>query len=478
MKYLKTCLGFREYKAFPDRIAFKGKCVASNNCIRIPTGLRDFADFGYAFVQVNGKSEKFRIRTYNDRKMKVFICFLGRKLSGKIYDMHLKTNGKFSDIVKKALDSRSLGILGSDKDVRLHINKEGRLLLKFLVSGISKTKSHSIVHKLLKNKQKTIPLGSLKAVIKELGLKPEILASFVENYYVHRVKKGLKFPDEKMNCPKEIYRLIGLVNGDGHLSRFGVYFYGHNKNLHADFKRGIKAIEPNAKFKKALVNGSVLKTYTYSAQLARKIDNLGAISGNKLITNYFINIPNNFHAYAEYLSGFFDTEGSFIKDGHLAIASSVSIRNPTAKINLLSTEEHKTLLKIAKTKGKICELPSGYRHYRLGLNSLKGKEQVIKKISEIYPATLLAVKRFLGELGINSKLELKYISIYPKNGNVNIGWWNKITLIEDVIKFAAIVDLHDSKKKRKIHDFVLKYITTKDFLDLKAHLKVNGHKYR
>ncbi len=459
MKSIKTRLEFNEYEAFEDRIAFKGKCY-SNGCIRIPTTLKHFSHIDYAFIKVNNSFEKIKVSIHNDRNSKVYCCIIGKKNQGKVYEVYLRTNERFSNALKKLFQSSETK--NYSDDMRINISEDGKLVLKFLVSGIGKFNSFGIVHNILKNRQKSILFKNLKKALLKMNLDLRNFSPFMENYFFSKIKNDIKPLDISSNISKEISRMIGLVNGDGHLSDYSINFYNSDKKLHDDFETGIKSLEPLIKIKKGFVRGNIPKSYIYSRKLAEKLKEAGCMTGNK--TNSIIAQNIEKLDIIEYLSGIYDSEGCFIKDSHIIIPASVCINNICFSNEVLD--------KITK-KYKPRILPSSTLCYSLSISKAKEffLENTFNEIRNKKPNNVIIIENILKNLSINSKTELKSISIYPDSKKFNANWWIRITKIEDVIKFSSLINLHSEDKNRALNSFVSKYIDYKDFDKIKNSFK-------
>jgi len=463
-KSIEFKLKFRKYEFYPDKILFKTKVSCGR--IRVHPTLENFAYLDKAYVKIYGGIKSVNLHEYYDRKTRQLNGYVSVRLNRKFVEVYVKTKPEFAIALKNALKSKQKLSVLFQNGTRLYVNKPGKLLMKLLVATVSKIKSHSEIHNFLKGKNKSIFFETLIDFVKRANLNENFLAPFVENYYVAVAKKELTFPNNPINLSKNIYRTIGLINGDGHLSSSGVFFYNKNKQLHGDFKLGINIINSGAELKENEDYNGLTRTYVYSVKLVKKLKGLGVIFGNKLISNEPIEIPNNFYALSEYLGGIFDTEGSIIGDHNLVISNCASIHQQNFG-NSISDEEYRFLLNIAESKGTPHYFPTGYKYYRIGLKTIKSatnliKEKILTK-AKSSPSTLLnSTFDILKSLGINAKKELKYFLVYPNSKKVNAVWWIEISHIEDVIKFASIIRIHHKEKREKIRYLIKDYVTKTD----------------
>lgn len=476
MKSIRVKLKFKEYEFFPDKILFKTKVYLGR--IKVHPTLENFAYLDKAYVKVNNELKVVKLHQYLDRRTRQLNGYVSIKMNHKVVDVYVKTIPEFATILKTALASeQKLSDLFRD-GTRIYVNSAGKLLLKLLVTSASGTKSHSEIHNLLEGRCKSTYLETLLDFIKNTKVDECLLTPFVENYYVAILKKELKFPKEPLLLPKNVYRVIGLINGDGHLSKVGVYFYNTDKELHRDFKLGINIIDPDIRFKEKQLYNGMSKTYVYSADLARKLYKLGAIMGNKLLVNNPVNIENNFYAITEYLGGIYDTEGSFTRDNHVIIISNCASikRNEVKLYNELTENEYEYILGLAKSYGVLRKTPCGYKYHHLGLKPLKTDsslmaKKILDKSHSIRPVLLITIQNILDKLGINACTELKSFLIYPGSADVNTVWWVKISSVEDIIKFLSVVHIHSKEKRKVIRSFVRDYVSKNDFFKIKDYIK-------
>jgi len=469
--YLITNLGFKNYIAYTDKIIFKTK--TSKRFIKIPKTLKTFAEFKKAYVKLGSKYRKLEIRSYKEKQLQVYYVYIGKHAKNK-FDIYLKTNKLFSNALKKSLGSKPLMVHANNNKVI--VDRYGIIILRFLVSSIKDKKLFHTIHNYLQGRSKSILFKHLKNIVKTLDTDIDF-SPFIENYFVAMAKQELNIPhNTELPYPREFYRSAGLINGDGHLNQYGVHFYNTDKVLHSDFKKGLKTLFPTIEFKQYLVRGGVDKTYMYSYKVAKRLSNLGVISGKKVDATAQIEFAKSFYAISEYLSGIFDAEGCFIDDSHIVIPTSKLLWRDDSSNNEITSDEYKFLLDLSIKHGRLSILPSGSKCYIIGLKILRktkeGKE-ILEKTLIRQPQIALHLEKIFINLGIGSKTELKSLAIYPNSRKIVSYWWVKITPIKDVIKLASIIDIHSSIKKKAIEKFIFNYLSKTDFSRLKNYFKGN-----
>lgn len=473
MNYLETKFEWKRYRAYFDKITFESKC-GSNGVIKLSKSLKQFANFDFLYVKIWGTMKKFEITIGKDRGNLIYRSYIGYSNRKKDFLVYLKTTPKFKKIITKALKN-SKDILENYKNpnFRIRINEDGILLLRFLLNISSKNK---YIPRMLSGNvvQKSITLKTYKNLIREHRINSKLLSPFLSNRYIDEIKYTPIINGVKVDNP-QIYRLIGMINGDGTLTKYGAYFYGNDQILHEDFKKISLSLDRDLDIK-TTKSTPTLKTYWYSKKLATYLNQLGVIYNRKLNFMDIIKIDKNLLAYSEYLSGIYDTEGSIIKDSHIVIPTSVTVYNKD--IRILDEKETKHLFRLGKEKGILTEFSaSDSKYYRLGLNKLKKDKRgrnILIKLRNHFPGLALSNKKILEDLNINPKLELKNISIFPKSYILTATWWVKITLIKDVIKFAAIIEPHLDRKVEKLNRFLFNHITPEDFEIVRGIINKNG----
>ena len=470
--YIKTNFGLKDYHAFPDRIEFIVR-TGKKREVFVPKALKHFTKFNQLYLKINGKVKICKINTYKDRKYIVHRAYVGKNITGIVY---LKTKKQFSKIIDKAIGSEENIICKYKDNIRLNLNSEGKLLLKFLVPSSNRDKSFHSFHNILKGRCASITVENLKKMVNDIGLNPKMLTPFLENYFVDKVKRDLIFPKENVGLPKEVFRSIGLVNGDGHIDCDKVYFYGHNLKLHEDFKRGIFSLFPkvNFKFCKNLPS-NIPTSYAYGRKIPKKLIESGCLQGNKVSNKRKIFLPNNFHAISEYVSGFFDAEGSLIKYSNLVIASCTSIVNDNFRV--ITKKQNEMVKLVAREHGRKYKMPHhNLNYYHIGLRILlkvDKKGTILKKIKKEIPPLIKTAYEGLKSLGITSKMELRSLTYIPHKGIINAVWWVKLTPIKEVIKFAICTNPRSGHKNKRIENFLHKHLTLDDYQKLKDFIKEN-----
>lgn len=478
--FIKTNLSFKDYLAYPDKIIFEIRTDKSGD-IKISKSLKNFTKFDYLYVKIENKYEKLRINKRKDRKYDVFIVKTESKHKYKSFKVYLKTTPQFNKVLKKAFESKQ-NILDSNYngDFRITVNEDGKLLLKFLVPSLVRGKEFFSIHNLLSNKVKSLTFNNFKNVLTSLKINPQLITPFSKNYFVVKSKEEIKFISAKLKSKGKLYRAIGIINGDGHLGHGMIICYGNDDIVHKDFREGLENFQQPLKFQNKINKFcNVNLTQVNSTMLVRKLSKIGAIVGNKLRSMERICIPQDFYTYTEYIGGMFDTEGAFITDSHLILPASISIKSKES--SLLNEKESQSLIKFAEEKGRHCKIEiSKSEYYTLGMKLMKeagNRKHILKKILNPPPPISSLNKKILDALGIESKLELKSIYVYPKSENINTNWWVKITLIKDVIKFFSLIDTHSIKKKEKIKNFIFRYINKRDYQEIKDFIKKNLRDY-
>lgn len=473
MKYLKAKLKWEEYKAYPDKIIFQSKC-SSNGMIKLSKTLKQFAKFDFLYVKINGKLRKFTITTGKDRGNLIYRCYIGRSNRNRKFQVFLKTISRFRGILIKSLGSKK-DILDNyeNPNFRIKISDDRILLLRFLLNLSSKSKH---IPRIVSGDtiQKSITLETYKNMIRENNVNSKIISPFLSNRYIDEIEYNFTKDMVDVANP-EIYRLVGLINGDGTLTKYGAYFYGNEKVLHNDFERISLNLDRNLQIKKSKVL-KTYKTYWYSVTASKQLNKIGTIYNRKLDFITGFELPFNLNVYSEYLSGFYDAEGTFIKDSHIILPTSVTVSNKN--INILTKRETKYLLNLAKEEGRFKYfIDTDSKSYGLGLNKLnksKKRKEILIKLNRHFPGLMLSNKKILDNLSISSKMELKYISVYPLSENITAHWWLKITSIKDVIKFSVIINPTLIEKQKKLNDFVFNHITTDEFKKIGELINKNG----
>jgi len=469
-KFIRTNLSFKDYFSYSDKITFKIKLNKSGET-KISKNLMNFAKFNYLHVKIGNKYKKFEIYKSKDRKYEIYMSTIGRNYKHRSFEAYLKTTSEFHNVLNKAFENQlNIQNFYKNNDFRIEVSNEGKLLLKFLVPSLARGKEFYTLHNILTNRVKSLTLTNLRNVLASLKINPQLMAPFLKNYFVNKLKEEIRFIPARLKSERRLYRTLGIINGDGHLGHSMVICYGNDAIIHKDFRKGLEHINQSLKFKSTVVKVSnVNKTQVNSSVLLNKLTILGAIEGNKLKNMKKINIPKDFYAYTEYMGGMFDTEGAFIEDSHLIFPTSISIKSK--ELNLLNRKQNELLLELAKEKGKYQKIKnSNCEYYLLGLRPLKKTtqgEEIIKRIYNSLPPITLLNKKILDELGIYSKIELKSLYIYQKSNNINANFWLKTTLIKDIIKFFSLIEIHSIKKREKIKSFVYKYISEQDYKEIK-----------
>lgn len=475
MKCLKTKIKWKEYKAYPDKIIFKSKC-GSNGTIYISKTLKQFANFDFLYIKIKNKIKRFKIIEEYDRRMLRYRAHIKPiKYFDKNFTVHLKTTKQFKNILIKALNNKK-NILReyTNPNFRLHIDEKGKLLFRFLINLSSKNKVAYPIAKLLNGTQKTITFKDYKKIINKFNLENKIFSPFIKNYYVKEIIQQKPFKSQKSFNP-EVFRLVGLINGDGTLTKYGAYFYNNDKILHQDFITISKTLDKDLKIKKKQLK-TTFKTYWYSKKIATKLNQYGTIYNRKLDFLSIPKIDKNLLAYSEYFSGIYDTEGTIIKDSNVVIPTMVTVYNKN--INILNENELEYIFSLAKEEGLFKYMKdTGSQYYKLGLNKLKQNKKamsILKKLRKHYPGLALLHKKRLDDLNIFSKLELKSIYVYFKTKTITAFWWIKINLIQDVIKFVSIINPHIKRKQQKLINYISNYVTLNDLKEIKNFMHQNG----
>jgi len=327
---------------------------------------------------------------------------------------------------------------------------------------------------------KTITLKSYKYIINKFDVDSKLFSPFIKNYYVQTIVKersGKRNGLTKSKARPEIFRLVGLINGDGTLTKYGAYFFNDDHILHQDFIEISKSLNNDIEIKYEKIK-TTSKTCWYCGKLATKLNENGTIYDRKLDFLGDININKNILAYSEYFSGIYDTEGTIIKDSNIIIPSSVTIYNKN--INILTKKELEYLFLLAKKYGIFKRIKdTGSEYYSLGLNKLKGNKLsriILEKLRNHYPGLALSHKKMLDNIKINSKLELKSVHVNLRTNRITAAWWVKINLVEDVIKFVSLIEPHIKRKTQKLNNFILNYVTLTDLKKIKDFVYENGTK--
>ena len=479
MKFLKNKVKWKEYKSYPDKITFKAKC-GSNGTIKISKTLDKYSNLDFLYVKIDNRIRKFKITKGHDRGMLIYRAYVKRKYSGKELQAYLKTTISFKNIMIKALSNKK-DILKeyTNPNFRLYVSEEGQILLRFLINLSSKNKISQLTS-LFNKSHKTITLKTYKHIINKFEMDSKLFSPFIKNYYTQNiVKEELEEPNYLVR-PKarpKIFRLVGLINGDGTLTKYGAYFFNDDYVLHQDFIEISKFLDNDIGIKYEKVK-TTSKTCWYSVKLANKLNQHGAIYNRKLDFLNNLNIDKDIFAYSEYLSGIYDTEGTIIKDSNIIIPSSVTVYNEN--INILTKNELECLFLLAKNQGIFKRIEdTGSEYYRIGLNKLKKNKKyrlILKKLRNHYPGLALSHKKILDNIKINSKLELKFIDINFRTNRITAAWWLKINLIEDVIKFVSIIEPHIERKAQKLNNFISNYITLADLNKIRDFVYEDGIK--
>ena len=470
MKCLKSKFEWKEYHAYPHKIIFVSK-VGSNGMIKLSKTLKHFANFNFLYGDINKKIIKFPITTGKDRGNIIYRSYVGKSNRKKILKVYLKTSPRFGKVLTRALNNK-VDILDNCKNLnyRINISKDGKLILRFLLNLGSKNK---YIPRILSNggKAKSTTMGTYKNLIKEYHLNSKVISPFLSNRYIEEV--GNLIIESKVNINKpSIYRLIGMINGDGTLTKYGAYFYGNEEELHNKFKEISLSINKNLNIKTSKIP-TTTKSYWYSSKLSDELNKKGAILNKKINFIDTINFPKNISVYSEYLSGFYDAEGTIIKDSNIVLPTSVTVHNKNIKI--LNEHEIEYLFNLAKTKGHFNHLKdTGSKHYSLGIKTLEDKQGkiILNKIKKHFPGIALSNQKILDELKIKSALDLKSINLYPTSGNIVSNWWLRITPIKEVIKFASIIKPTLDAKREKIEKFVFSHISPQE---LEGVMEVYGN---